>query len=546
MHDGKQAMTGHGKALARLQAAFRARLAQGDNERGVALLSAMIFMIIMAGLSVVIVSTVLGQIVPSNLAQKGTRTIYAAQAGLQTSLGLLRSAAGNPVNNHGQQQTFGDPTKLPCALPGSPLTGNVDGGTNGVTYKVTIAYFAQDPTAKTSFWRADAANQISCTSVHTGTQPRFALLESTGHAPMYVGAADTSTGDRKLSAIYQFMVSNTNIPGGRIYDYNNAYCLHADTKTAGSVIVFKPKASCTDDSSELWIYDTDYAIKLASSTVAGSTELCITGPNNPGEATQDATLQKCTAANGSSGWNQLWSWTGDYTWQGEKRPIADGPSNAWLSGSYGASNSRLQVRLGGASDKFAPSTSVGAGAASYATHQLVNYLDFGRCADVTGEQIGSLFMISYPCKQDPSGIAGMPNLKWNHKWYYTEPTVTVLDPTGSTSLPQELYVFDNTGAKKCLQTPSGTVVYPKFEVCSGDAAQKWVRINNTGTYLTSYWVKDNIGRCLSIDTNPDPNARFNGYSKIIVAACDGSLAQKWNAPPAATESDVSGYREVSG
>ena len=42
------------------------------------------------------------------------------------------------------------------------------------------------------------------------------------------------------------------------------------------------------------------------------------------------------------------------------------------------------------------------------------------------------------------------------------------------------------------------------------------------------------------------NDLYNGWSKIVVAACDGSLAQKWNAPAAYTDSTVGGYKEVYG
>ena len=72
---------GNESAVTRLRDAIVARVRGEHSESGVALLSAILFMIIMAGISVVLLSTVLGQIVPSTLAQRNTKTIYAAQAG---------------------------------------------------------------------------------------------------------------------------------------------------------------------------------------------------------------------------------------------------------------------------------------------------------------------------------------------------------------------------------------------------------------------------------------------------------------------------------
>ena len=525
---------------------------QDENEQGVALLSAIIFMIIMAGISVVLLSVVLGQMAPANNAQKGTRTIYAAQAGLQTTLGLLRSAAAAPDSSG---KVYGSPSKLPCAMLGAPLTGNVDARSNGITYSVQIIYFNADPTGKPALWQSDPLNQTSCAQLAAGISPAYALLMSTGHAPMYSGVADSSPGDRKLSAIYRFKVSNVNIAGGRIYDYNNQYCLDASATTGSpGTMTFKPLANCNDDANQLWVYDTDYKIKLASSIQAGA-PLCITGPVNEGDSTQDATLQPCRSAIDPARWNQLWSWTGDYSWVGQTKSITGGPSNYCLAtgkpNGSNLTNKRLQVSTG-CNGQFAPSTRVGAGAAGYSTHQLVNYQEFGRCADVTNEQIGYPFMISYPCKQDPSGLANMPNLKWNHKWYYSEPTAPLTIPATPPPSQVSTTILVNvqndptiTASSYCLETPatgSGSK-YPTFKPCTSGVNQKWTRVGVADSYLASYLLIDSNSLCLTAD----PTDPFNlSYSKITVASCNGSLAQKWNAPPAYTDSTVGGYKEVSG
>lgn len=542
-------MTEPTSRLERLMASIRGRASQDENESGVALLSAIIFMILMAGISVVLVSVVLGQVVPANNAQKGTRTIYAAQAGLQTSLGVLRSIAKPP---DALGVTFGDTARLPCSdsdtIPA--ISGNVDARSNGITYAVTIFYYKADPTGQSDALRAQ--NLLTCGRVHSGTQPKFALLESTGHAPRYSGVVDTTPGDRKLSAVYKFKIpSNANIPGGRIYTAGSAFCFEAvplspsNVVAAGSLVKFASSctSSASNDPKQLWVYDKDYEIKLASTTLNGAAGLCITGPElTTDRGTQSAKLQPCR--DDVERWNQLWSWTGDYTWQGQNRVPLPGkattePSTYYLGGVI-ANSKPLQVQTS-VNGTFEPSTAVGAGAASYNTHQLVNYQEFGRCADVTGAKIGTAFEISYPCKQDASGDPSSPNLLWNHKWYYDEPT------SGSTTPPQDLFVKVDNGTKYCLQTPSGANIYPSFSTTCG-VSQKWVRVKDTGVYIDSYVIKDSLGRCLAVDSAGPKFAGTNNtfFSKMIVATCNGSLAQKWNAPPAYTDSTVGGYKEVSG
>ncbi len=521
-------MTAIQARLAKMREKFASWSAIRD-EGGVALLAAILFMIVMAGISVVLVSVVLAQTVPSNIAQKSTKTIYAAQAGMQTALSIIRGAALAPdYTGH----IYGDPTKLPCSL-----TGQVNAQTDGITYSVAINYFTSDPTGKDSTWTA--ANKLSC-SATTGPslQPTYATIIAQGIAPSIPGLASPTTGNRQISAVYKFKVSNVNVVGGRFYDSSNSYCLHATTATAGSLIKFLPNAQCTTDALELWIYDTDYKIKLASTTVGGAAGLCITGPVTWGGATQNAQLQPCLSATDPLRWNQLWSWTNSF--QGQNVTISAGLSNYCLATGYTngtALTGKSLLVSNGCNGGLSPSLQMGAGAASYATHQIVNYKEFGRCADVTNEAINYSFMISYPCKQDATGTGAA--LNWNHKWYYTEPT------GGATSLgPQQIYVYylDNVNSKYCLTSPTtGNGFYPVFALCNASNQQNWTRVYNTGTYLTSYLFTDYAGRCLTADSAD----LYSSWSKLTVTTCTGSDAQKWNAPPTYTDSTVASYKEVS-
>ena len=209
---------------------------------------------------------------------------------------------------------------------------------------------------------------------------------------------------------------------------------------------------------------------------------------------------------------------------------------------------------------LAPDQLVGAGGAKYSTHQLVNYQEFGYCADVTNERLDILSEISYPCKQDPTG--GTAAITWNQKWIYCEATDIGVTTACKGNLPngtpisasnQEIYVYENddSSKKNCLTSPlvgSGSF-YPYFTTCaaSGSMAtqQTWSRVYNTGNFLTSYIITDNKGRCLEANS-ADLFATSPAISRIWVAGCDGQNHQKWNAVPTYIGGTVGGYREISG
>ncbi len=515
--------------LRRMRAYVNSRATDSRGEDGVALLTAIMFMIIMAGITTVLLSVVMNQIVPSYLSQKSTKTINAAQAGMQTALGTLRSIGEADFTG----AIYGDPGQLPCSLKGQVNAQAAD----GITYTVAFTYYSADPTGQTASYVT--SHTLACSASGVATQPKWVLIVANGLSPAVPGVSSATTGNRSLAALYKFRVTNVNNPGGRIYDANSSYCVQAVTATAGAQVKFQALAQCTDDDRELWIYDTDYEIKLASTTVGGLPGLCITGPAVDGQATQNALLQACKPKTDSARWNQLWSWTGENSWHGQKKVIANGPSDYCLSTGYDngtvISGKNLLV-ASSCKGGFAPATDVGAGAAGYSTHQIVNYLEFGRCADVTGENINTTYLISYPCKQDPTGTGN--NLLWNHKWYYTEP------PLGTpTQANQQIYIYyqNNVAQKYCMVTPAtGGSVYPVFATCDTSARQKWNRVYDTGTYLTSYLFTDTYGRCLTANSAD----RDGSWSKVTVATCNGSDAQKWNAPPSYSDSTVGGYREV--
>lgn len=523
---------------ARWLSALETRLAARGGDRGVALLTALMFMLFATGLSLVLLSVILSQAVPAYTAEKNTRTVYAAQAGLQSALALIRSADAPPDLSH---KVYGNPADLPCSV-----SGNVAADGTASSYSVSIQYFTSDPTNTSDSWRA--ANMMAC-SVGVSTVPKYAYVSSSGQDSAIPGNTNAAAGNRALSAIYKFNTTNVNIEGGMIHNSNGTFCMEAVAATSGSNVKFVPAAQCLNTPLQLWVYATDYELKLASTMVPGSVALCITGPALDGENTQRATLQPCQS--NSTRWNQLWSWTGDNTWGGQQPSITGGPSTYCLQASLAdgsnLSSSFVEVKKSCTTGlfpnytykptgTFTPSLSVGAGAAGYNTNQIVNYQEFGRCADVTDEVDTRAYMIVYPCKQDPTGVGTY--LKWNHKWFYVKPTEPV-----TSSAPQQITIKNASGATRCLTSPTSTGVEVTFTACTTSSLQLWTRVEKTSDYASSYLILNSAGKCLVADPSSLHNAK---WSKVRVANCNGSLAQKWNAPPTNVDAEFGGYREVAG
>ncbi|GCE77348.1 hypothetical protein [Cellulomonas biazotea] len=503
-------------------------------ESGVAMLSAIMVILIMTTLSVLVLGLVLSQTMPTQFARKNTQTIYAAEAGIETALGALRTAQGSPDF---VGAVYGDIRKLPCTMAG---TVAAPGGE--LAYSVTVRYYRDNPAGQNETWLN--SKKLSCVPGNgTTLQPLFAYITSTGDAPSGSAVADDE-GVRTMSSIYRFNTTSTNVIGGRIYSYETKYCLRADGTTAGSSISYVDVASCgVDDDHELWVWDTDYRIKLALSTLPGSgPPLCITGPSTNTSTVTLARLQTCAATTGTSRWNQLWSWEAGARWKGENTDITNYGSfclRAQTDSGTSPKNSKLYT--GACADKaewgsFNPDPAVGAGAAGPSTSQVVNFLEFGRCFDVTWAAVTHPHMIIYPCKQDPSGGS---KLDWNHKWFYTEPT------GGNGSVETTIYVRrNNSDADKWCLKAASTTTYPTLATCNAsDPQQKWIRSADTGNYQTSYTFvpKSNATRCIGLGD------KFEGaWSKMVLTDCTGGLDQKWNAPPENVSASVGNYLESRG
>jgi len=203
-----------------------------------------------------------------------------------------------------------------------------------------------------------------------------------------------------------------------------------------------------------------------------------------------------------------WTGTSTASGQAELQPSA-------------ATNVQLDVCIGSVSDShqaWVPAPSVGAGAA--AAPQWVNYYEFGRCLDVTGQNVNATYLIDYPCKQNPYANA----VAWNQK--FTGPTIA----SGAASASGNFYTTTG-GINYCLTSPRTNTGLVVVKPCSASTAgQTWTFNNNDDSlsYTMKYTIVDSSGLCLSLNTSYAP---ASPWSAVDVEKCVGRRDQKWNADP---------------
>ena len=498
-------------------------LGERPRDEGAAMLMSLVFTLFAGGVMLVLLAVLLSQMQSIKFAQKNTRTGYAAQAGIQAALSVLRSNT-KVVHVGGAAGTYGDPAALPATL-----TGNVDGAAGGdLTYTVSLQYFLLSPSGRNDAWIA--ANKLPVPlSSDPSAQPKYVRIVSEGHDAA-IADLGADVGDRVISALYTFTTTNINVAGGLIRSTDRTRCLRASSASTGATMTMVSIASCNDDIRDLWVYDTDYRLKLAS-TLGSSTVLCITGRAwSSSTSTVNATLRPCAPTNAAAFGNQLWSWDAPESWIGQNAANT-ARSNRWLG--LSGTSPVILVEKTGSAKLFDPAPSVGAGAASHFTNQIVNYAEFGRCMDVTEENISKPYMIVFPCKQDPTGTGA--NLLWNHKWTYAEPPGAAV-----VGVAQDIRVV-RSGLGYCLtRQTSASNTDVRFVLCTS-SHDKFIRSTSTGDPLTSYTFRlaADPSRCLA--AVPEPGQQ---WSHIRLVPCNGSSAQKWNAPPVTSGSLLGNYVEL--
>jgi hypothetical protein len=491
---------------------LRARLA---DDRG-SLPMAMLVSLVGVLLSALLVPVLLDQAQTTTFDSTRVQSLGAAQAGIDLTLGQIRSAKDSTGT--------GDTARLPCG----PLTGSVDSASNA-TYSVTIKYFpfGVDPVANPSATPMLCVAGYGTYNPDTGDfTPGWARLTSTGRA---AGGKGASTG-RTLITTYKFQTNSTYTPGGVIRIFpasatSNAMCLDAGSTVpaAGTLVALQNCSNSTPPAAQqVFVYRTDLTLQLLSSvTTTNVNGMCLsyTGAS-AGIAVKFAT---CSAL-GNAPWTQQWSFDDNGAFRAS---LANSANDGNLSGvcmnvsaQTSGTNPTLQSCSGGTSSPtqaWIPSPSVGAGAAK--SPQWVNFYEFGRCLDVTNQNVNSTYLIDYPCKQNP-----YPNaVAWNQK--FTGPVVAA----GASSASGRIYT--TTGSTQyCLTSPGTDGGLVTMKVCGTTGAlQTWTVYNNDDSlaYAQKFTVVDSRGLCLAL-TTPQNNET---WSAIDVERCVGAADQKWNADP---------------
>jgi len=536
-----------------------------SGEEGIALLLSLFVMLMVSTLSIGLLAVVLNETRPTQFQRKLTRTIAGAEGGLQVVLNQLRAA------NDGAGK--GLISKLPCSTDGATFTFtdgstvNVDGATFGgsvgtagsaTTYTAYVSYYASDPSswyATQSQWpnyaTTGANSNAQALACPLNSVPAYAFVQAIGRDSA-VSGFNSTVGNRSVHATYQFNTTNVNIQGGRMLEFGTTLCLDAGTVPQVGTTLTMQNCNAFGYAPQMWSYRTDLSILYAGNPALN---LCIQQPASGNVPT----LQTCT-----SSVNTTNSSTYPYTGTQQKQEWGFNDNGHFAApasdGSVPNSSPGLCLQPNGANDTTSatvgaqliyttcdsgttgytawnPDPQVGAGKAGGATNglpgatkQLVNYQEFGRCLDITGQDVNADHLIDYPCKQAPDSS----KLTFNQVWTFSG---------SGAGQSGTLSVTKTDGSKYCLTAPtSGT--YAVTKVCNGSASQNWTPSGAiAGNYAASYEIVSAGGLCLTADGT---NQITYLSSTITVVACDGTAKQKWNAPPNASTQNLANLNEDSG
>ncbi|MBV9486485.1 MAG: hypothetical protein JO246_10545, partial [Frankiaceae bacterium] len=520
----------------------------------------------------------------------------AASAGMQAALGQLRNTVTNgggdltklpcsdPVDAGGVQIQTGSPVQT-GSVPGDELDGTVlDNGraADTATYRTVIVYFQTDPTShendSTLSWWTN--NAIPCKAGIVKYVPSYAFIQSYGVGQGLPGLASSHTGNRTEHGIYQFQATNGNTQGGRMPEYisgsQDTICMDTgtgdNTPPAGTVPHMKA-CQALGTKSQTWLYRNDLSImwggdvtaNLCIQNVSGSPQLqTCTTPAPPDPTSGNASTYPFLSATQQ---NQEWAFNDNGHLAAPKAPFTGS-----TGGDVEEGNSGGLCLMPGTTDASTPASTSGAGAAvliaacdaattgdtawnpdpqtgagksggnisgvpGSPTQQYVNYAEFGRCLDITGQNVGADHLIDYPCKQAPNSCL----LTWNQVWYYT--AVSGGYGTMSVRYAGGRKACDTTSyTNYCLTAPSsGNYITVSPCAATPGANQLWNPTGKIiGNYPNSYLLISKLnGQCMAADPSVQPTF---GSSTIVTTSCSdpqvpsaagatiNPLLLKWNAP----------------
>lgn len=513
------------------------------DDEGSGLILVFLVMLISSALSLVLLENAVSMAKQTGNNNKRVTSLAAAQAGLDSALGQIRDATDIATGD-------GEVANIPCTVtPGAVggVTSPTAGGSANGSYTVRVAYFAVDPSAQTASWRANSANQINCPNgSHPDKVPSFALVTATG--------VSTAGKPRTVESTYIFTTTNQNISGGLIHVEHGGetgtpdLCPDAGSAhpAVGDVVTMQP---CDlNNLGQRWAYQTDLSFLLTSTTndAAPRAPMCISAAGAPAP---NGTLLKMAVCTGQPNFpgavtlQQQFSYDDNGRFENSKvvsgsRTLA---GTCWVVTTANTAGSTININ--GCGQTWRPEASVGAGMSGDGTQQLVNYKEFGRCLDATNQNPNYAFMIAYPCKQSPSPS----EITWNQKYVYNSSTgsISTFDTANSTTY----CLTSPLAAEPSLTTNSPFVI---LKPCNSPLTtnQKWFEVkNSTGNYVSDYTIRDMSSPqlCLGVGITGTGTPSASGlgeWSSLYVQTCDGSLGQKWNAPPNVPEGTVTDTHEV--
>ncbi|WP_412742924.1 ricin-type beta-trefoil lectin domain protein [Krasilnikovia sp. MM14-A1004] len=431
-----------------------------------------------------------------------TSSMEGARSGMDVALGQIRAA----IDGSGAGALEELP---PCQMDGA--------GADGAKYTVTITYYGLSPSG--------AEVPMSCPPLDVPVSAKLTVTGTGGTSS--AGAKDTRT----LEATYKFKTSNENISGGaiRLDQPTNPYlCLDAGGSRfpgAGAKVMME---KCVDGASDQrFAYTADLNIKLVQSeTSTYKAGLCLDAPM-PRKTDDQVTFQPCLGRQA----RQQWSLDNSSNFRSTSDGINLDSFCLNLKSTASPNNFLVIGGCGGTANKmvFRPQAGVGAGMASRATGQLVNFKQFSRCLDVTNHDVNMSYMIVWFCKQAPDG-----NVSWNQRW-----DMPAQSTNAANAVAERIRTTGTSSPGVCLKSPRSTASnkYVTVTACSAtgvltDNSLKWTTWGDTGDYTTSYRIVDADGHCLTPTdlTVTTPDTHTDGTAKAKVADCTDSLLQKWNAP----------------
>lgn len=482
---------------------------------------AMLVVTVVMSLSATLVPIVVRQIKNTQGYDQRGAALDAAQAGMDVMMARVRAASDDEQNGYLENMP-------PCTMTG---TIGATGGTIKSTYTVTVIYKDRDGNAMGGC----AVNDV----------PTTATVTSAG-----VNGATTRT----LTATYVFSTSNTNIPGGRVKISSSTLgdqCLDAGSAASPAAGTAVTAQTCNGSSQQQFGYTADLYLKLIySESSTAPLGMCLFAAATKVSGTTPVVFQACPTVR-----------TTTFQWALDGSSVFHATTTASKSdGSYcmniktpGSTSDKAVVLAGcGATSTknvWYSAPGVGAGMASDATNQLVNYKQFSRCLDVTSKNMSATYMIAWFCKQDPGAL-----VDFNQQWVHPVPVLPAISKSGpiivnnyaANSNANSAY-YDSAGKKidisaynYCLRSPGTatstswvTVTSCKDSATQAQAALTWTVYHDTGDYGTSYRIMDYKGNCLQPTeqgSGVSNDFHSDGTSKVKVATCSTADIQKWNAP----------------